>query len=188
MNRILPQEFFNRPTVEVARDLLGKHLVRVIDGERIMLPIMEVEAYDGFDDRASHAHKGQTERNAVMFGEAGYWYVYLVYGMHFMLNIVTGPKDYPAAVLIRGAGGVVGPGRITKHLRVDKTQNGVRSDLASGLFLEESGVVVPPRQVKRTPRIGVAYAGPVWSQKKYRFVWEQHEPNETRCFSKDGPC
>ena len=173
MHHVLPQAFFDRPTVEVARDLLGKNLVRVVGRERIALPITEVEAYDGFKDKASHAHKGATARNVVMFGEAGYWYVYLVYGMHWMLNIVTGPHDYPAAILIRSAEGVVGPGLLTKHFLIDKTHNGVRSVLTEGLFIEESGIVVPPREIVKTPRIGVTYAGPVWSQKPYRFVWHK---------------
>ena len=95
----------------MAENLLGKYLVRKIGNKEIALKINEIEAYDGFEDKASHAHKGKTERNKVMFGEAGNWYIYLVYGMHNMLNIVTGKKDYPAAILIRGAGDISGPGQ-----------------------------------------------------------------------------
>ena len=97
----LGKEFFDRPATRVARELISKYLVRRVRGKDIALMITETEAYEGFDDRASHASKGETARNRVMFGEAGIWYVYLVYGMHDMLNIVTGAKGYPAAALIR---------------------------------------------------------------------------------------
>jgi DNA-3-methyladenine glycosylase len=102
MQKVLNKTFFERPTLEVAESLLGKFLIKRYRGVEKAYMITEVEAYDGFEDKASHAHKGKTERSEVMFGEAGYWYVYLVYGMHNMLNIVTGKYDYPAAVLIRG--------------------------------------------------------------------------------------
>ena len=103
MARVLPPSFFRRPTVRVAQSLLGTYLVHRVKGKIIVAMITDVEAYDGPLDKASHAHKGVTKRNAPMFGEAGQWYVYLCYGVHEMLNIVTGPKGYPAAVLIRGA-------------------------------------------------------------------------------------
>ncbi len=102
MRKILTSQFFNRSTLSVAKDMLGKFLVRRIGKKEIKLMITEVEAYDGPKDKASHAHCGKTERNKVMFGEAGNWYIYFTYGMHWMLNIVTGSKGYPAAVLIRG--------------------------------------------------------------------------------------
>lgn len=99
---ILPQSFFNRNTPDVARDLLGKFLVvRQADGQFLSLQITETEAYHGFDDDACHGHKRKTERCAVMYGEAGFCYVYFTYGMHYMLNIVTMKKDFPAAVLVR---------------------------------------------------------------------------------------
>src|SRR3989344_3208046 len=99
---ILRKNFFERSTPKVARELLGKFLYFKLSGRTAKFVITEVEAYDGPYDKASHAHRGKTKRNAPMFGEAGVWYVYLVYGMYNMLNIVTGPKDYPAAVLICG--------------------------------------------------------------------------------------
>lgn len=101
MKKILGQNFFNRNTLVVAEDLIGKFLVRKIGKKEIAAMIIETEAYDGEHDKASHAHKGKTERTKVMFGPAGYLYVYLCYGMYWMLNVVTGEKDYPAAVLIR---------------------------------------------------------------------------------------
>ena len=168
--KILTPAFFNRPTLEVTRDLLGKYLLRRAGGKTQALRLSELEAYDGFEDKASHAHRGSTPRNQVMFGPAGHWYVYLIYGMHWMLNMVTGPKTYPAAVLIRGAEIVSGPGRLTKHLRVDDKQNGEKASRSSGLWIEDRGENIPDSQIITTPRIGVDYAGPVWSQKPYRFV------------------
>ena len=102
MKKILKQTFFNdKNAAKIAKNLLGKFLVRRYRGKIIAYVITEVEVYNGFKDKASHAYRGKTERNKVMFGFAGHWYVYFTYGMHWMLNIVTGPKDYPAAILIR---------------------------------------------------------------------------------------
>ncbi len=166
--KILPPSFFNRPTLEVARDLLGKFLVRRFsDGTETALRITEVEAYDGPDDKASHASKGRTPRTEVMFGEPGHFYVYLCYGLHWMLNIVTGPKDYPAAILIRGVEGGNGPARLTKALKIDGSLNTLPAAESSGLWFEDRGEKVG--KIKATPRIGVDYAGE-WSKKKWRFV------------------
>ena len=103
-----------------------------------------------------------------MFGPAGHWYVYLCYGMHWMLNVVTGREGLPAAVLIRGAGVAVGPGRLTKALGIDRRHDGQKSGQAAGLWLE-AGPSVPRRQIERTPRIGVDYAGE-WAAKPLRYV------------------
>ncbi len=170
MRKILKQEFFNRKTATVAQDLLGKFLVRKIGKKEIACMVTETESYDGPHDKASHAHKGKTERTKVMFGSAGYFYVYLCYGMHFMLNVVTGPKGYPAAVLIRGVEGVNGPGKLTKYLYVDKILNTQKTEPSSGLWFEDRGIKIKKSHIKKTPRIGVSYAGLKWSQKKYRFV------------------
>ncbi|MCB0198257.1 MAG: DNA-3-methyladenine glycosylase, partial [Anaerolineae bacterium] len=97
---ILTQNFFTRPTLTVARELLGQHLVRDLDGQRLSGIIVETEAYVGPDDTASHASKGRTPRNGVMFGVAGIAYVYLIYGMYSMLNVTTEQPDFPAAILI----------------------------------------------------------------------------------------
>lgn len=133
--------------------------------------VIETEAYDGHKDKASHASRGETPRNTPMFGEAGRFYVYLVYGMHEMLNIVTGPKGYPAAVLIRGVIEATGPGKLTKHLKIKRTMNGKKAIPASGLWFEDRGVKIDKKNVKRTPRVGVSYAGKKWALKPYRFVW-----------------
>lgn len=170
MRKVLGKKFFERDTLVVARELLGKYLVRRLCGKEIAHMITEVEAYDGFEDKASHAHRGQTERNAPMFGTAGRWYVYLVYGMYEMLNIVTGTHGYPAAVLIRGTSEVSGPGRLTKLLKITRAQNGQRAIGETRLWIEDRGIAVHDSGIKKTPRIGVDYAGEKWAKKKYRFV------------------
>ncbi|KKU77475.1 MAG: hypothetical protein UY03_C0015G0056 [Parcubacteria group bacterium GW2011_GWA2_47_64] len=170
MRRILETPFFDQLALNVGRELMGKYLVRVIDGREVALPITEVEVYDGFEDRASHAFRGRTQRNQVMFGDAGYLYVYFVYGRYWMLNIVVGKKDYPAAILIRGAGDIAGPGKLSRFLSIDKRLNGKLALPASGLWFEDRGKRVLGRHIKRAPRIGVSYAGPLWSKKLYRFV------------------
>ena len=171
---VLGKKFFDRPTLAVARELLGKYLVRRRGKKIEKFIITEVEAYDGFKDNASHASRGKTLRNAPMFCEAGIWYVYFTYGMHHMLNIVTGPKDYPAAVLIRGVGGINGPGRITKKLNIDKKFNNKIASPKTGLWVEDSGKIRNSQLIiRRAPRIGVSYAGPTWSKKKWRFVLQR---------------
>ncbi len=148
--------------------MLGKYIVRRVDRKVIARKITEVEAYIGHKDKASHAHRGVTPRNKIMFGEAGTWYVYFTYGMHWMLNVVTERQDYPAAVLIRGVEGVNGPARLTKFLEIDKSLNGRPAAPRSGLWIEDRGATIQARHIKRTPRIGVDYAGK-WRYKLWRF-------------------
>ncbi len=169
MRKILGKNFFEDDALKVAENLLGKYLIRKVNGKEITLRINEVEAYDGFDDKASHASKGKTDRNKVMFGDAGNWYIYLVYGMHNMLNVVTGKEHYPAAILIRGAGDISGPGKLTKFLKIDKKLNGKKASVETGLWFEDRGESVDKKKIKRTARIGVDYAGPIWAKKDYRF-------------------
>ncbi len=166
--------FYRRDTPAVARDLLGRVLCRRLDDGGVLRGrLLEVEAYDGPNDRASHAHRGPTARNAPMFEAGGVAYVYLVYGMHHCLNLVTGAKGYPAAVLLRAAESpdgkvsAIGPGRLTRAFRIDRALDGA-SLLGPDLWLEE-GEPVPDRRVRRTPRIGVDYAG-AWARERYRFV------------------
>lgn len=159
MRKILRKSFFGRPTLSTAKNLLGKCLVKKIGSRLIARPITEVEAYVGFSDKASHASRGETERNKIMFGEPGRWYVYLTYGMHWMLNIVTERDGYPAAILIRGVEGVGGPARLTKFFKIDKRLNGKWAGVKSGLWIEDRGVKIPPAKIKRSKRIGVEYAG-----------------------------
>jgi len=161
---------FKRPALEVAQDLLGKYLVRKIGNKEIALEINEVEAYDGPDDLANHASKGRTKRTETMFAEGGIYYIYLCYGMYFMLNIVTGEKDYPAAILIRGAGHLNGPGKLAKFLKIGKSLNGKVAEPKNSLWFENRGVMAPKKLVQKTSRVGVNYAGPVWAKKEYRFI------------------
>lgn len=167
--RQLNSNFFKRSAVKVAKSLLGKFLVRRIGQKVLSARITEVEAYDGFQDRASHAFRGLTKRNFPMFGPPGVWYVYFTYGMHWMLNIVTGRRGYPSAVLIRGVEGISGPARLAKFFKIDKKFNNLPANKKTGLWIEERGSKIKKYQIKRGPRIGVAYAGPVWSKKPWRF-------------------
>ena len=165
----LPRVFFTRPVLEVAPELLGCFLVRRLsNGTLLRSRIIEVEAYDGEHDLASHVSKGKTKRTHVMYEEGGVWYVYLVYGMHHMLNMVTGTQDDPSAVLIRGVDDVVGPGKLTKYFAVDTACNGTIADpLYGNLWIEKGDSVVVP--FVQTPRIGVLYAKE-WAEAPYRFV------------------
>jgi DNA-3-methyladenine glycosylase len=167
---LVPPDFYARGAITVAKDLLGKVLVRRVNGRQLTAVIHETEAYIGPHDLACHASKGRTARTEVMFGPAGYWYVYFIDGIHWMLNVVTGDVDHPAAVLIRGAGEWTGPARLTKALAIDKRLNGLPAALASGLWIEDRGVRIPRGRIQRTPRIGVDYAGD-WAHKPYRFVY-----------------
>ena len=160
----------SRATVGLARGLLGKLLVRrQADGAVFRHRITEVEAYDGEHDLACHASKGRTKRTEVMYRPGGIWYVYLCYGVHEMLNLVTGSGDYPAAVLIRGLEGIAGPGRLTKRLNIDRKLNGALAARTSGLWVEDDGFIVLRSQLQSGSRVGVDYAGPVWSKKRWRF-------------------
>lgn len=162
----LSKEFFNRPTLRVAEEFLGKFLVREVDGENIEGMITEVEAYIGFEDNASHASRGKTPRTEVMFGPAGVWYVYLIYGMYCCLNIVTEADGFPAAILIRSVEGINGPGRICRHFQITRELN-KKPAAASGLWIEDRGI--KPNSIKRAKRIGVDYAGK-WKEKLWRLT------------------
>lgn len=169
-HKVLDVDFFKRGALEVAPDLLGKFLVRNVGGRSVALPITEVEAYVGESDLACHASRGRTKRTEVMFWEGGYWYVYLVYGMHEMLNVVVGEKDSPEAVLIRGAGAYNGPGKLTRALDIDRQLNREQVEIRSGLWIEDRGVQVSEEEMLQTPRVGINYAGEPWISKPWRFA------------------
>ncbi len=120
MAKLLRSSFFQKNTLRVAERLLGKYLVRRYGTKTIAELVTDVEAYDGPADLASHAARGKTKRNAPMFLLGGHWYLYFTYGMHWMLNIVTGKAEYPAAVLIRGTAEVNGPARVTRAYYITK--------------------------------------------------------------------
>jgi DNA-3-methyladenine glycosylase len=169
--------FFNRPTLVVAKELLGTFLaINTPEGIKRYM-ITETEAYVGPHDQASHAFKGRTKRTEVMYQAPGTIYVYLIYGMYNMLNIVTDEKDYPAAVLIRAVEDqegvpITGPGRVAKALHIDRMMNAKMLGKEANLWVELPPTP-PQRKIISTPRIGIAYAGPIWAQKKYRFLFKK---------------
>lgn len=178
MRKVLGPSFYNRSTLVVARELLGKFLVRRHNGRDSAYVIVETEAYHGTTDLACHARAGQTARNAPMWGHPGVAYVYFTYGMHWMLNLVTGPKGFPSAVLIRAVihpnsveqwNKLNGPAKLTKHLRIDKKLNSKPLTRCSGLWVEDRGVIVKKRDIQKSPRVGIAYAGE-YAHKPWRFM------------------
>ncbi|MGD9850991.1 MAG: DNA-3-methyladenine glycosylase [Nitrospirales bacterium] len=177
----LPRGFYEKPTLQVARDLLGKHLMRQTPGGVIQTKIVDVEAYVGPQDKACHASKGRTKRTEVMFGPAGYTYVYMIYGMYHCLNFVTEKVDYPAAILIRGLEIVEnnapsdtpltridGPGRVCRFLDLDRTHNVLDATRKEIIWVEDRGISIPETKIHALPRIGVDYAGE-WAKKLWRF-------------------
>lgn len=168
---ILPTEFFARHTLTVARQLLGKYIILRREGQAVeeAFQIHETEAYIGAHDEACHGRFGVTPRTAVLFGPPGHWYIYLVYGMYWMLNAVTDHEGTGSGVLIRGAGDYRGPGRLTAALGIDKRFNALRIAPGSRLWIEDHGHAVRRGHVSRTARIGIDYAG-TWKHKPYRFL------------------
>jgi DNA-3-methyladenine glycosylase len=169
----LPRSFYQRDTVEVARDLLGKHLVHVVEGVQRTGRIVEVEAYLGPHDLAAHSSKGLTARNRTMFGPPGHAYVYLIYGIHFCVNIVTQSEGHGSAVLLRAlepvhnvAGRTQGPGLLCKAMGIDRRQDG-HDLLSDTLYLAQPKEPETVRIVRR-PRVGVDYAG-AWARRLLRF-------------------
>ena len=191
----LNRKFFNRSTVIVAKELLGKYLCRRLNGKTIRSKITEVEAYCGPKDRANHASKGVTPRTKIMFGPPGYAYIYMIYGMYYCLNFVTEREGYPAAVLIRGCElsskynvlsikgkdrkdkstihntnpiiqKLKGPGRLCREFKIDKKLNGTDISKSRELWVEDSRD--RPKKIKKGKRIGIDYAGK-WKDKLWRF-------------------
>ena len=185
---LLSDEYFDRPVTIVARNLLGMLLVRQLGEDLLAGYITETEAYDGSSDLASHARVGKTARNAVMYGPAGTAYVYFTYGMHWCLNVVTGPVDYPAAVLIRAIYPVKGlsriarnrqgikakqwtdgPAKLTRALEINGEQNGVKlTGTQSGIWMEK-GIEVPDQYIQTGKRIGIDRTPEPWVSKPWRF-------------------
>ena len=161
------RDFYLADAVTVARQLPGMELVMASGEKCHRYAITETEAYLGDSDRACHASRGRTRRTEPMYLEGGHLYIYFVYGMHWMLNVVTGPADHPQAVLIRGVSQYQGPGRVTKGLGVDGSFN--REDLASSgrIWIEDTGF---RPELIAGPRVGIDYAGEPWISKPWRFI------------------
>ena len=182
---VLGPEFFDRDTMAVARDLLGKVLVREVDGKRLWGRLVEVEAYLGPDDLAAHSSGGRrSPRNEVMYGPPGHAYVYFTYGMHHCLNFVTRPEGIPQAVLVRalepgpGVGRCGGPGLVCRAFGIDRNLNGVAL-IPPGLYVVDDKAA--PRRVYATPRIGIGDQGD-WTDRPMRFCLDS--PDLSRPLSK----
>lgn len=166
----LKRDFYNRNTLIVAKQLLGKVLVRKIGNKIIRAEIIETEAYCGPNDLACHASKGRTKRTEIMFGQPGHAYVYMIYGMYHCLNIVTEKENYPAAVLIRGVERIIGPGKICRELKIDKNLNGVDIIKSKKLWIEKGDS--KSIKIQKTKRIGVDYAKE-YKDKLWRFILQK---------------
>jgi DNA-3-methyladenine glycosylase len=164
----VPKTFFEAKTLKVAKSLLGTYLVRQLGNKVIREKITEVEAYIGEHDLACHASRGRTARTEVMFKEAGTIYVYLIYGVYWMLNVVTEEKGSGAAVLIRATQNYKGPGILTRELKINKSLNDKPLGEKTGLWIEAG--LSTKSKVLRAPRVGVDYAGDIWAKKPYRFI------------------
>lgn len=162
----LPYEFYHRPCLEVAHDLVGKVLVHETPQGTLRFRISETEAYCGESDTACHAHKGRTKRTEVLYMDAGTIYVYLCYGIHWLLNIVTGDVNDPQAVLIRACVDAEGPGKLTKRLGITGALNR-QSALSGSLWIEDDGF---PCSVETDKRIGIGYADPKDQDRPWRFI------------------
>lgn len=185
MVNILPQSFYSRPTLTVARALLGARLVRILEGVRLAGIIIEAEAYVGEEDLGCHAKSGKTTRNAVMYGPPGNAYVYFTYGQHWMLNVVTEKEGFPAAVLIRAIEPVegtdvislrrngrdtIGPAKLTQALGIDRSLNGANlCDPSSGLWIE-AGSPVSASDIITSPRVGLFTVPEPWKSMPWRFL------------------
>ncbi|MFH0912266.1 MAG: DNA-3-methyladenine glycosylase [Patescibacteria group bacterium] len=173
--KMLKANWFARPTLLVAPALIGKVLVRHLPGGIFRYRITEVEAYCGAKDLACHAAKGKTRRTEIMFGPAGYIYVYLIYGMYHCLNLVTAEEGEAEAVLIRSVEPLfetnqkpIGPGRLCRELEIDRRLNCQKLGKSRGLWVEDDGWAMLPKQLGRSNRRGVAYAKQ-YAKRPWRF-------------------
>ena len=169
---MLERSYFSSPATLLAPDLIGKILCRKTENGVIRARITETECYFGEEDTACHAHKGKTERTKTMYEEGGINYVYLCYGMHFMLNIVTGPKDHPEAVLIRGVEGANGPGRTTKLMQITTKDNGLSLTEEKGIWIEDDGLKFDRIALSR---VGIDYASEEDRNRPWRYIIKERE-------------
>ena len=167
----LSEEFYRRPATMAAPELLGKILCCKRETEVIRSRITETECYFGEADSACHASKGKTPRTEVLYEAGGVAYVYLCYGIHHLLNVVTGGAGFPQAVLIRGIEGYDGPGKLTKYLQIDKTFNRESFLSSSRLWIEDDGKTPA---YEATPRIGIDYAKKEDRERLWRFCIKEN--------------
>jgi DNA-3-methyladenine glycosylase len=191
---IFSRDFYDRPTLQVARDLIGARLIRILDGRKLVGLITETEAYISQKDLACHAKAGLTPRTTVMFGEAGHAYVYFTYGNHWMLNVVTERAGFPAAVLIRAiqpmegvevmlqrrnGRDTFGPGKLCQAMGITKSENGVDLTKRSGGLWIEAGFKIQNSLVTKGPRVGLNNTPEPWLSKPWRFLVKNWRiPNE----------
>ena len=168
MMKRLDMAFFARDALEVAPDLVGKIMVhRLPDGTELRERIAETEAYRGEEDKGCHASKGRTKRTELLYGESGTIYVYLCYGMHWLMNVITGEKEQPQGVLIRAGVRYDGPAKFTKNMHIDGSFNGVRLEDCKDVWFEDDGY---RPELKTAPRVGIDYAGEYWRDIEWRFI------------------
>ncbi len=164
----LDYDFFDRDCLDVAPDLVGKVIVRKLDdGTQIRVRITETESYRGIEDKACHASKGVTPRTKILFDKPATIYVYICYGMHFLMNVVTEKEGTPQAVLIRCGEKFNGPAKLTKAISVDKSFNGESFINNTRIWIEDDGY---KPEVITAPRVGIDYAGDEWKNKPWRFI------------------
>lgn len=181
---ILPRNFYDRPTLTVARELIGARLVRILNGKKLVGLIVETEAYISEKDLACHCKAGLTPRTEVMYGEAGHAYVYFTYGNHWMFNVVTEREGFPAAVLIRAIQPIegvefmsrrrhgrdtFGPGKLTQAMGISKRENKADLTEPTSPLRIEAGVQVPNSLVTKSPRVGLNNTPEPWLSKPWRF-------------------
>ena len=163
-------DFFCKDALDIAHKLLEMRLVRRFDNnEKLVFDISDVEVYRGEEDLACHASKGKTLRNQVMYQEGGKIYVYLIYGMYWLLNITTGPAEHPQAILIRGTKQIEGPGRLGKILQLNKSFYGEDITMSQRLWIEYGNK--PKEKILAIPRVGINYAGEYWANIPWRFKY-----------------
>ncbi len=168
MIKTLGLDFFSRDALEAAPELVGKILVHKLpDGTELRERIAETEVYRGEEDLGCHASKGRTPRTEILYGEPGVIYVYLCYGMHFLMNIITGKKEQPQGILLRAGEIYNGPGKLTKYMQIDKSFNGRKIYGNPDIRLEDDGYVP---KIKTAPRVGIDYAGDYWKNIEWRYI------------------
>ncbi len=164
---VLKEDFFHRDCLEAAPELVGKLIIRSASEGEICLRITETEAYRGEEDTACHASKGRTPRTDILYREPGLIYVYLCYGCHWLMNIITGEKEQPQGILIRACKNFPGPGRLTKALRIDKSFNGQSVCDNPRICIADDGY---RPEIERLKRVGINYATPEYRDILWRFA------------------